>query len=70
VKSAKGSKNYFTGSLVLFYQLFKEQNMWKYTFLSDAPPYPKEHCVLEDTQASPVCPSGNRNIKMKMSTEY
>jgi len=40
------------------------------TFLSDAPPYPKENCVLEDTQASPVCPSGNRNIKMKIITVH
>jgi len=40
------------------------------TFLSDAPSYPKEHCILEHTQAQPVCPSDNRNIKMKMSTEH
>lgn len=35
------------------------------TFLSDTPSFPKEHCVWEDTQTSPL-----RNIKMKMSTEH
>jgi hypothetical protein len=35
-------------------------------FLSSGPRFPKEYCVLQGTQASPVCP-GKSNIKMKMN---
>jgi hypothetical protein len=32
------------------------------TFIPNAPRFPKEHCLLEDSQALPVCPSGKSNV--------
>jgi hypothetical protein len=30
----------------------------------------KEHCLLEGSQLSPVCPSGRSSIRMKMSAGF
>jgi len=38
--------------------------------LYKAPRFPKEHCGLEGSQASPVFPWGNSNMYMKMSMDY
>jgi hypothetical protein len=42
---------------------------WKY-FRSNVPRYPKEHCFLEGSWASSVCPFGERNMLMKTSMEH
>jgi len=34
--------------------------------LSNASSFPKEHRFLEESQASPVCASGNSNMQMSM----
>jgi hypothetical protein len=31
-------------------------------FVSSAPQFPKEHCLLEGFQALPICPSGKSNV--------
>jgi MinD superfamily P-loop ATPase len=41
----------------------------KRSCLSNASRFPKEHYVLDRSQASSVCYCGNSNIQMKMSTE-
>ena len=37
-------------------------------FLRSVPQFPKDHCSVEDSQASPVRPSGNSNVEIKMTT--
>jgi hypothetical protein len=39
-------------------------------FLFNSARFPKEHCFLGGSQASPICPSGKSNIQMKMSMEH
>ena len=39
-------------------------------FYSQCSQFPKQHCFLEGTQASPVCPSGRSNMYVKMSKEH
>jgi hypothetical protein len=33
------------------------------SFLSNIPSFPKEHCFLGGSQASPICPSGKSNVE-------
>jgi len=46
---------------------FEDQKKIESTFLSSASQFPEEHCFLQDSQPSPICPSGNSNLYMKMS---
>jgi len=34
----------------------------KVVFFRFLPPFPKEYCLLEGSQASPVCPSGESSV--------
>ena len=40
------------------------------TCLSHCPRFPKEHCFLEGSQASPACPFSKCGIKLKISVEH
>ena len=40
------------------------------TFLPNVLRHPKQHCFLEGSQASHVCPSGKSDIQMKMSMNH
>ena len=35
------------------------------TLLANAPPFPNERCLLEGSQAAPICPAGKNNEWMK-----
>ena len=46
--------------------LAQDRDRWKNFSIQS---YPKEYCFLEGSQVSPICPSGESNMYMKMSVE-